>query len=143
VSGFLGRYTYQLDEKGRVALPSGFRRAADGESFVLLQWRAPSLTLFPDSAWTEVRSRLIDYRHTAPEAFEHILWLASSASEVKPDKQHRFVIPGFLREAANLEGSVLLVGALDRIEIWNPEDFTERVRPGGADFDRFAHQIFG
>ncbi len=143
MSGFLGRYEYQLDEKGRVGLPAGFRRAADGESFVLLQWRAPSLTLFPQSAWKNVLSRLLEYRHTAPEAYENILWLASSAAEVTPDKQHRILIPGFLREAARLDGSVLLVGALDRIEIWNPEDFTAQVRPGGPEFAQFAHQIFG
>ena len=126
-----------------MALPAGFRRASEGKSFVLLQWRAPSLTLFPAAAWKEVRKRLIEYRHTDPEAYEHVLWLASNASEVNPDKHHRILIPGFLREAAGLEGSVLLVGALDRIDVWNPEDFRERVRPGGAEFDRFAHQIFG
>ena len=53
------------------------------------------------------------------------------------------LIPAFLREAANLEGSVLLIGALDRIDVWNPKEFQKKVRPGGAEFDRFAHQIFG
>ncbi len=143
MSGFLGRYEYQLDDKGRVGLPAGFRRAAEGESFVLLQWRPPSLTLFPQPAWKNVERRLLEFRHTAPEEYEHILWLASSASEVTPDKQHRILIPGFLRDAAGLDGSVLLVGALDRIEIWNPKSFTDQVRPGGPEFAQFAHQIFG
>lgn len=143
MSGFLGRYEYQLDDKGRVALPAGFRRAADGESFVLLQWKAPALTLFPSAAWAAVQERLLDYRHNAPEAYEQVLWLASNATETRPDKQHRILIPGFLRTAASLEGSVMLVGALDRIELWNPEDFNDRIRPGGPEFDRFAHQIFG
>ena len=97
----------------------------------------------PEEAWAEVKQRLLDYRHNAPEGYEHVLWLASNASVAKPDKQHRILIPGFLRDAAHLDGTVLLVGALDRIEIWNPDDFGERIQPAGPDFDRFAHQIFG
>ena len=142
MSGFLGRFEYQLDSKGRVALPSGFRKAADGESFILLQWREPCLTLFPQSAWADVQERLVDYRHTDPEAYQHVLWLSAHATEAKPDKQHRILVPSFLRQAARLEGTVLLVGALDRIELWNPADFTEQVRPAGPEFGRFAHKIF-
>ena len=40
-----------MDEKGRVSLPSAFRREAGGDRFVLLQWRAPALTLFPVASW--------------------------------------------------------------------------------------------
>jgi MraZ protein len=47
LSGFLGRYEYQMDDKGRVSLPAAFRRAADDPSFVLVQVQAPALTLFP------------------------------------------------------------------------------------------------
>ena len=55
MTSFLGRYEFQMDEKGRVSLPSAFRREAGGDRFVLLQWRAPALTLFPVASWASWR----------------------------------------------------------------------------------------
>jgi len=63
--------------------------------------------------------------------------------EVSPDKQGRILIPAWLQEAASLEGSVLLNGNIDRVEIWNPGKYRESVEDRAEDFQRFAHQIFG
>ena len=49
-----------MDEKGRVSLPSAFRREADGDRFVLLQWRAPALTLFPVESWAAAQGAPLD-----------------------------------------------------------------------------------
>jgi MraZ protein len=61
---------------------------------------------------------------------------------VAPDSQGRILVPGWLKEAAELEGQVLLVGAIDRIEIWNPKRFEADVGAGAKGFERFAPQIF-
>jgi MraZ protein len=71
--------------------------------------------------------------------------VTSRATDVEPDKQGRILIPGWLKEKAKLEGSVLLVGAMDRIEIWNPELFRGREEDLAADASRAEelHGIFG
>ncbi len=143
VNGFLGRYEYQLDEKGRVSLPAAFRREADGDRFVLLQWEAPALTLFPESAWEGVKSRLLEFRRHQPEARDYVRWISSNAMEVSPDKQGRILVPAWLQESASLNGRVLLIGAIDRIELWNPDSFSEAVQNRAGEFGRFAPQIFG
>ncbi len=56
------------------------------------------------------------------------LW-ASSAQEVEVDRQGRMAIAARLREFARLEADVLVVGAIDRIELWNPTVWEERVQP--------------
>jgi MraZ protein len=56
------------------------------------------------------------------------LWAASSY-EVEIDRQGRMAIPAHLREFASLEGDVLVHGAIDRIELWNPQVWQERVAP--------------
>lgn len=142
MSGFLGRYEHSMDKKGRVSLPAAFRPGG-GQSFVLLQWKEPALTLFPQSAWSGIQERLLSFRRANPEASERVLWLTSNATIVTPDSQNRILIPQWLKEAAALEGPVLLVGALDRVEIWNPETFRSAVPGEEASFDRFAGQIFG
>jgi len=143
VSGFLGRYEYQMDGKGRVSLPAAFRREADGEAFVLLQWERPYLTLFPEGEWGRFRERLLEFRKTGKSAAHHVRDILANAAEVSPDKQGRILIPAWLQEAANLDGTVLLQGNLDRIEIWDPKRYQETVKERDDEaYDRFAHQIF-
>ena len=143
VSGFLGRYDFQMDEKGRVSLPSAFRKEAEGERFVLLQWESPYLTLFPEPVWKDVQARLLEFRRSDRSASNHVREITSNAVEVSPDKQGRILIPAWLQEAAFLDGTVVLSGNIDRVEIWDPEKFREVAQTGGEGFERFAHQIFG
>ena len=143
MSGFLGRYDFQMDEKGRVSLPSAFRKEAEGERFILLQWEKPYLTLFPENVWQDVQARLLEYRRGDRSAWNHVREITSNAVEVSPDKQGRILIPAWLQEAASLEGTVLLSGNIDRVEIWNPEKYRAAVQDREEGFQSFAHQIFG
>lgn len=139
---FLGSYQNQLDAKGRVSLPAAFRREAADQAFVLIQAHAPSLTLYPEGAWTEVEERLQDLLRRQPEARLWVLRMMSTAVEVVPDAQGRILIPARLKEAAELDGQAVLVGAIDKVEIWNPERFEGAVQEQSGEFERFASQIF-
>ena len=143
MTSFLGRFEFQMDEKGRVSLPSAFRREADGDRFVLLQWSPPALTLFPVESWAAAQERLLTFRRNQPEAWGDVLAITSSAVEVSPDKQGRILIPAWLQEAAGLEGSVLLVGNIDRVELWHPPEFAKVAASGSGEFKKFSNQIFG
>lgn len=143
MSAFRGRYEHQLDEKGRVSLPSAFRRGEGDDGFVLLQWEKPYLTLFPEEKWGAIESRLLDYRKTGPEAMNQVRILFSGLVEVSPDKQGRILVPAALKEAAGLETSVLLLGMSDRIELWSPDTYETAVQQQAGDFRQFAHQLFG
>lgn len=132
-----------MDGKGRVSLPSAFRREADGDRFVLLQWKAPALTLFPMESWAAAQERLLSFRRNQPEAWGDVLAITSSAVEVSPDKQGRILIPAWLQESAGLDGTVLLVGNIDRVELWHPDEFEKAARAGSGEFKKFSTQIFG
>lgn len=140
----MGRYEHQLDDKGRVSLPSVFRREADGDRFVLLQWEKPYLTLFPQDTWQEVQGRLLEFRKGRAGAWNQVREIVSNAVEVAPDKQGRILVPAWLKAAASLDGTVLLNGNIDRVELWNPEIYASTVpTAGGDDMGEFAHQVFG
>lgn len=139
---FLGSYEYQLDDKGRVSLPAAFRREAPDQRFVLVQPYPPALALYPEVAWSEVEDRLRDLVQHQPEARVYVLSVMANAVEVVPDAQGRILIPGRLKDAAELDGQALLVGAIDKVEIWNPGRFESAVREGAGRFERFAPQIF-
>jgi MraZ protein len=143
VTSFLGRYEHQMDDKGHVALPSAFRREADGSGFVLLQWEKPYLTLFPLEVWQEIQGRLVAFRKSNPEGWNHVRQIVAGAVEVSVDKQGRILIPAWLQEAATLEGTVLLNGNLDRVEIWDPRTYADTVQAASGDaLARVAHSIF-
>lgn len=141
--GFLGRHEYQIDAKGRVSLPSAFRRAVSSRPMVLLQWRDSHLDLFPEETWADIRKNLLSYRRAKGDRGAWVRRITASAVEVEPDKHGRIRVPPWLRQQVGLEDSVLFVGALDRIELWPPARFEGHVREVEEDDDDFSAQIFG
>ena len=139
---FVGQYEHQMDEKGRVSLPSAFRREAEGDRFVLVQWEKPYLTLFPIAKWEEVQERLLEYRRTNPQGWNQVRVIVSGAVEVSPDKQGRILVPATLQEAAGLSGTVLLSGNIDRVELWSPDTYRSVVQAQAGDLDQFSHRLF-
>jgi MraZ protein len=68
-----------------------------------------------------------------------VLGLTANAVEVVPDKQGRILIPDRLRANAGIRDEAQVVGAIDKIEIWDPERFARIVDDTGDDFgDRLA-----
>ena len=143
MNGFVGQYLHQMDQKGRVSLPAVFRREAEGERFVLLQWEPEYLTLFPEKKWGEVQENLLDYRRRDPEAWNHVRMIIANAVEVSPDKQGRILVPAELQAGAGLAGTVLLSGNIDRVELWNPTTYGDAVQGQAGHLAQFAHKLFG
>jgi MraZ protein len=143
MSGFLGSYLHQIDEKGRVSLPAAFRRDVPDAPMVLVQVHSEALTLYPADSWRDVEERLRDLLRRQPNARPYVLGITAKAVEVVPDKQGRILVPQRLSAAAEIGSSALLVGLIDRVEIWNPERFEGLVSAPSAEFERFTNQVFG
>lgn len=142
VTGFLGSFLHQLDEKGRLALPASFRRSAgDDERFVLIHVQEPALFLYPARAWAAVEEQLMDLLRRQPGSRASVLSLTANAVETIPDKQGRILIPERLQKVARLDGEALVVGALEKIEIWNPEAFASTTSEAGPELEQFVRQI--
>ncbi len=142
MSGFLGRHEYQIDGKGRVSFPSPFRRILSGGPLVLLQWQPTHLTLYPPESWAVIQEKLIAHREGRQDGGAFMRTVVPNAAEVEPDAHGRIRIPPGLRARGGLDDVALFIGALDRIEIWNPARFEEELACEAED-DGFAAQIFG
>ena len=143
MSGFLGSFRHQIDEKGRISLPASFRRDATDRPLVLVQVHANALTLYPAESWSGVEERLRELLRLQPASRGYVLSVTANAVEVTPDKQGRILVPGRLMQAVGIEDSALLVGVIDRVEIWNPARFDAVVSERPAEFERFSSQVFG
>src|SRR5690554_2556762 len=123
MSGFLGSYVHQVDEKGRVSLPASFRRGASEGPLVVVQVHESALTLYPAETWVGVEERLLELLRRQPESRPYVLGITANAVEVVPDKQGRILVPQRLLQAIGLTEAALLVGVIDRIEVWDPARF--------------------
>ena len=142
MSGYLGSFQHQIDEKGRLSLPAQFRRENPEQPLVLVHVFQNALTLYPESTWSEVEARLREMMRLQPQARAWVLSVTANAVEVVPDKQGRILVPQRLQEAVGIAGPTLIVGAIDRIELWSPERFQAAVSEPVPDAERFTHQIF-
>jgi MraZ protein len=140
VNAFRGQFEHQMDGKGRVSLPSAFRRD-EVDRFVLIQVQAPYLTLFPEPKWAEVEERFMEFGASGRTEMNAIRALLSGLVEVSPDKQGRILIPAHLQEKAGLDGSVILLGMRDRVELWDPETYEREVEGSSTDLDAIALRL--
>jgi MraZ protein len=128
---FFGRYEHSLDIKGRVILPARFR-ALFGPSGYLSQHQDRCLALrTPDEFEKQMAEMEVLQEQGRSERNLARIW-ASGSSEVEIDRQGRVAIPRNLRDFARLESGVLVIGALNRVELWDPEGWAARVLPAEA-----------
>jgi MraZ protein len=114
---FVGTFEHSLDEKGRVVLPSTFRVQLVDKGF-LSQWDR-CLGLWTEEDFADVADRLTEKIREGRAPQEALRAFASNAHEVRPDSQGRITIPQRLREFAQLDRDAVVIGAIDRIEIWD------------------------
>jgi MraZ protein len=128
---FFGRYEHSLDVKGRVILPARFR-ASFGPSGYVSQYQDRCLALWPPDEFQKQMAEMeaLQDQGRAERNLARI-W-ASGSAEVEIDRQGRVAIPSYLREFARLETGVLVIGALNRVEFWDPTGWAERVLPAEA-----------
>lgn len=125
---FFGRYEHSLDDKGRIILPAKFRGSFEHGGF-LTQYQDGCLSLWAPDEF-ELQMETMQDRASVSKSDRNLarLW-ASTSHEVEVDKQGRMAIPSHLRDFAGLVGEVLVHGAIDRVELWNPESWEQKVQP--------------
>lgn len=123
---FVGAYERQLDDKGRLALPSRFRGDL-GEHCYLAKGDNKCVSVVPAAVF-EAEAEAIRSRVVAGELpMSHLRALAGSAQVVSIDKQGRINVDEQLLQYAELrtESPATVAGAFDRLEIWTPERFAQ------------------
>lgn len=125
---FFGRYEHTLDAKGRVILPARFRAPFEHGGY-LSQNHDGCLALWtPDQFERQMQDKEERESQSRVERNQARQW-ASTSHEVEIDRQGRMPIPARLREFAGLRENVLVTGAINRVELWDPVRFEDKVGP--------------
>ena len=117
---FMGEYNHTIDAKGRLIIPSKFREVL-GDEFVVTKGMDGCLLVFDNKEWQAFEEKL----HTLPmmdkEARQFTRYFLAGAASVEVDKQGRILLPGVLREFADITKDAVLIGVGRRIEIWSKD----------------------
>ena len=116
----IGEFEHSLDAKGRLIMPAKLREDI-GERFVVTKGLDGCLFAFSLTEWTNFEEKLKTLPLSNKNSREFTRFFLSGATECEIDKQGRFLIPNNLRQVANLEKEVIIIGVGTRIEIWNKD----------------------
>lgn len=117
---FMGEYNHTIDAKGRVIVPSKFRETL-GDEFVVTKGLDGCLFVYDNNEWAAFEEKLKSLPITNKDARQFVRFFLAGAASVEVDKQGRILLPGSLREFAELIKDVVLIGVGSRIEIWSKE----------------------
>jgi MraZ protein len=125
---FLGDYFHILDGKGRVVMPSGFRRGLEA-GCVITKGQDGQLVLFPADDFEKKAAQMIERRPQDRSGRRFSRTLFAGADLQTPDKTGRLLVKPDLREFAGLEPAteIAVLGVYDHIELWEKDRYlTER-----------------
>ncbi|HET7306712.1 MAG TPA: division/cell wall cluster transcriptional repressor MraZ [Gammaproteobacteria bacterium] len=126
---FRGVNTLALDAKGRLAIPTRYReRLVDccaGQLVVTVD-RDHCLLLYPLPDWEELERKLVRLPSLNKQARRLQRLLVGHATELELDSHGRVLLPGPLREFAELDRRVVLIGQGNKFELWNEDVWNER-----------------
>jgi len=138
---FVGSYRHVVDAQGRIQLPSTMRRAIGPESqetLIITRGLDGCLTAYPLDEWGRLRDQWVQAVSdtSAREARHLIRLITAQAAEARIDAQGRIVVPAGLLRAAGIREEALIVGAFDRIELWDPVRFEQATEAVEDAFDQ-------
>jgi MraZ protein len=126
--GFIGEYESTIDAKGRFLLPSGFKKQLpeqDSYLFVINRGFEKCLTLYPIQSWEPIFKEISQLNDFDPKVREFRRYFLNGAIQLELDSAGRVLLPKNLMEHASLEKDIVLVSAINKIEIWDRNKYQQ------------------
>jgi MraZ protein len=125
---FKGTYRHRIDAKGRLPVPAAFRRGLGAEGRVVVTPLDQCLAAYPPSEWARLEAQLAALPAFSKPVKALTRLLASRAADCEIDVQGRILLHPSLRAAAGLERDAVVIGVLNRFEVWAPATWEAFVR---------------
>jgi MraZ protein len=144
---FTGKHLHTIDEKNRLAIPSSIRKCVDeekeGKGFYITPGMDKCLALYSPLHFEETSKKLTEPMFTNKKArnFQR-LFFSMSSGPIACDKQGRIIIPQQHKDHAGLKRDVIIVGVMDKIEIWDLQCWNEFEADNSQNFEQDAEDLF-
>ncbi len=137
---FLGKFSRTLDSESRFSMPSGFREQLAGRAY-LTQGFDRNLQILTSGAFEQVYQTVMNLNIANPLARLLLRLILGTAHETSVDESGHIVIPTELRQFANLQKDIFLIGQGEYLEIWSPDLWNQQetqLRDAEANSSRFS-----
>ncbi len=142
-----GRYTHNMDSKGRLAIPQVLRmelEANEKPPILTSCVDVPAVGIYSQDRWVKIEERLANMSQVQPEVQKIRRLIVSGAEECPIDAQGRIRVPQHLRDFAGLSKRCMIAGIGSRVEIWDRARFDEEIssiRENGEEVSRVAADL--
>ncbi|MDH2927710.1 division/cell wall cluster transcriptional repressor MraZ [Lonepinella koalarum] len=128
---FRGASAVNLDTKGRLAIPTRYRAEIieqnQGQLVCTVDIRQPCLLLYPLSEWEIIEQKLLALSNFDPVQRSLQRVMLGYATECELDNAGRILVSAPLRQHAKLEKNIMLVGQLNKFEIWSETEWNAQI----------------
>ena len=138
---FMGEYHHNIDEKGRLIMPSKFRDAL-GDEFIVTRGMDSCLFVYTKESWDKLTNELNQLSFTKKDVRAFQRFFLSGATMCEFDKQGRINITTPLASYACLSKECVIIGVNDRIEIWAKERFDDFLDENIENISDIAERLF-
>jgi len=142
---FMGEYHPTLDDKGRVAIPVKLRKAF-GENavinrLIITHGFDKCIMAFREEDWKDfVQNKLMTLSQGEQANRMRLRFLLGGAAECDLDRQGRITLPAYLKEYADIDKEVTILGLSNKIEIWSTGVY-HNYKPDGKELESFAREL--
>ena len=136
-----GEYRHNIDLKGRIIVPSRIREEM-GERIVITRGLDGCLFGYSEKTWNSIMEKLNSLPFTKKDARNFTRFMTSGATLLEFDKQGRINIPNYLNQYASLEKEVVIIGVIDRIEIWSRNNWEEFMNNNVESLSDISENLF-
>lgn len=142
---FVGSFKYSIDSKGRIALPAKLRKYVNPEAndtFILTRNAAKCIDIYPMDTWKKLADeKLNNLNQFDPKEAMFIRMFLQEAAEDNLDSQSRLLIPKSLIEYADIKNEVFILGAMKKIEVWNPDVYESYIKENLQSYEEIAKDV--
>lgn len=141
MSFFKGQETYSIDNKGRVNIPAKMRKSMSPEAndtFVVTRGTENCIVAYPLDEWKKYEEKLQNLNQFDEKNRFFLRTILMWSEEVGLDAQQRVTLPKKLIDFAQIDSKTTIVGMVDRIEFWNPENFEKYLSSSTESYESVA-----
>ena len=137
---FLGEFEHTIDDKGRLTIPAKFRDELEG-GLVVTRGLDGCLWGYSRAEWEKLAEKIAQMPTTNQAARNFARFMFSSAFDSVPDRQGRVLVPQNLRDYAGITNETVIIGVMNRVEIWHPTKWSEVVNAVEEDPEEIVAQL--
>lgn len=140
----IGEYDCKLDAKGRFLMPAGLRKQLPEDQqtdFVVNRGLDKCLVMYPIPVWERELARIQSKNQYVKRNRDFTRLFLNGATRVELDASGRVLLPKRLMEFAGLDKDVMLVGQIDKVEIWDLSGYEQMMNDPGLDLEQLAEEV--